>query len=154
MSMIYSEKVMDHFMHPRNVGEIPDADGVGEIGNAKCGDIMKMYLKIENGVIVDAKFQTFGCGSAIATSSMATEIIKGKPVEEALKLTNAAVVEALGGLPPVKIHCSVLAEEAVKCALADYYKKQGVDHPVIKEAEELLGRGEEHEHEHAEDDED
>ena len=154
MSMIYSEKVMDHFMHPRNVGEIPDADGVGEIGNAKCGDIVKMYLKIENGVIVDAKFQTFGCGSAIATSSMATEIIKGKPVEEALKLTNAAVVEALGGLPPVKIHCSVLAEEAVKCALADYYKKQGVDHPVIKEAEELLGRGEEHEHEHAEDDED
>ena len=151
---LYSEKVMDHFMHPRNVGEIPDADGVGEIGNAKCGDIMKMYLKIENGVIVDAKFQTFGCGSAIATSSMATEIIKGKPVEEALKLTNAAVVEALGGLPPVKIHCSVLAEEAVKCALADYYKKQGVDHPVIKEAEELLGRGEEHEHEHAEDDED
>ena len=105
-------------------------------------------------MIVDAKFQTFGCGSAIATSSMATEIIKGKPVEEALKLTNAAVVEALGGLPPVKIHCSVLAEEAVKCALADYYKKQGVDHPVIKEAEELLGRGEEHEHEHAEDDED
>ena len=146
MSMLYSEKVMDHFMHPRNVGEIPNADGVGEIGNAKCGDIMKMYLKIDNGIITDAKFQTFGCGSAIATSSMATEIIKGKPVEEALKLTNAAVVEALGGLPAVKIHCSVLAEEAVKCALADYYKKQGIDHPVIKEAEELMGRDEEHEH--------
>ena len=122
---MYSEKVMDHFANPRNVGEIPDASGVGEVGNAKCGDIMKMFLKIENDVIVDVKFKTFGCGAAIATSSMATEMIKGKTVEEALKLTNKAVVEALDGLPPVKIHCSVLAEEAVKSALADYYKKIG-----------------------------
>ena len=106
--MLYSEKVMDHFTNPRNVGEIPDANGVGEVGNAKCGDIMKMYLKIENGVIEDVKFKTFGCGAAIATSSMATEMIKGKTVEDALKLTNSAVVEALEGLPPVKIHCSVL----------------------------------------------
>ena len=122
--MLYSEKVMDHFTNPRNVGEIPDANGVGEVGNAKCGDIMKMYLKIENGVIEDVKFKTFGCGAAIATSSMATEMIKGKTVEDALKLTNSAVVEALEGLPPVKIHCSVLAEQAIKTALADYYTRQ------------------------------
>ena len=110
---MYSEKVMDHFTNPRNVGEIPDADAVGEVGNAKCGDIMKIYMKIENDVIVDIKFQTFGCASAIATSSMATELIKGKTVEEALELSNKAVVEALDGLPPAKVHCSVLAEEAV-----------------------------------------
>ena len=124
--MLYSEKVMDHFRNPRNVGDIPDADGVGEVGNAKCGDIMKMYLKIEDGVIVDVKFETFGCGSAIATSSMATELIKGKRVEEALTLTNQAVVEALDGLPAHKIHCSVLAEEAVRAAIKDYYDKNGI----------------------------
>ncbi len=124
--MLYSEKVMDHFRNPRNVGEIADADGVGEVGNAKCGDIMKMYLKIEDGVIVDVKFETFGCGSAIATSSMATELIKGKKVEEALALTNQAVVEALDGLPAHKIHCSVLAEEAVRAAIKDYYDKNGI----------------------------
>ena len=127
MAMEYSDKVMDHFMNPRNVGEIEDADGVGEVGNAKCGDIMKMYLKIENGVIKDIKFKTFGCGSAIATSSMATEMIKGKPISEAVKLTNQAVVEALDGLPQVKVHCSVLAEQAIKAALADYYRRKGVD---------------------------
>ncbi|HNX63954.1 MAG TPA: Fe-S cluster assembly scaffold protein NifU [Oscillospiraceae bacterium] len=125
--MVYSEKVMDHFTNPRNVGEIPDADGVGEVGNAKCGDIMKMYLKIDNDVITDVKFKTFGCGAAVATSSIATEMIKGKPVEEALKLTNKAVVEALDGLPAVKLHCSVLAEQAIKSALSDYYKKNGID---------------------------
>ena len=124
--MLYSEKVMDHFRNPRNVGDIPDADGVGEVGNAKCGDILKMYLKIEDGVIVDVKFETFGCGSAIATSSMATELIKGKKVEEALKLTNQAVVEALDGLPAHKSHCSVLAEEAVRAAIKDYYDKNGI----------------------------
>ena len=118
--MQYSEKVMDHFMNPRNVGEIENADGVGMVGNAKCGDIMKMYLKIENDVITDCKFKTFGCGAAIATSSMATELIKGRTVKQALELTNSAVVEALEGLPAVKVHCSVLAEEAVKSALADY----------------------------------
>lgn len=123
--MQYSDKVMDHFTHPRNVGEIEDPSGVGQVGNAKCGDIMKMYLKIEDDVIVDVKFKTFGCGAAIATSSMATELIKGKTVAEALKLTNSAVVEALEGLPPVKIHCSVLAEEAIKTALADYYTRIG-----------------------------
>ena len=123
--MQYSEKVMDHFMNPRNVGESENADGVGTVGNAKCGDIMKMYLKIENDVIVDCKFKTFGCGAAIAPSSMATELIKGHTVDEALKLTNSAVVEALDGLPAVKVHCSVLAEEAVKTAVADYYGKIG-----------------------------
>ena len=124
---LYSEKVMDHFRNPRNVGSIEDADGVGEVGNAKCGDIMKMYLKIQGDVISDVKFETFGCGSAIASSSMATELIKGKPVSEALTLTNQAVVEALDGLPTHKIHCSVLAEEAIKAALQDYSRKSGVD---------------------------
>ena len=125
---LYSEKVMDHFMHPRNVGSIEDASGVGEVGNAKCGDIMKIYLKIENEIIVDVKFETFGCGSAIASSSMATELIKGKPVSEAMNLTNKAVAEALDGLPAHKLHCSVLAEEAIKLALKDYYDKSGVDY--------------------------
>ena len=123
---LYSEKVMDHFRHPRNVGVIEDADGIGEVGNAKCGDIMKIYLKIENDIIVDVKFETFGCGSAIASSSMATELIKGKPVSEAMALTNKAVAEALDGLPAHKLHCSVLAEEAIKAALEDYYKKNGL----------------------------
>ena len=118
---LYSEKVMDHFRNPRNVGVIEDADGVGEVGNAKCGDIMKIYLKIKDDIIEDVKFETFGCGSAIASSSMATELIKGKPVSEALKLTNKAVAEALDGLPDYKMHCSVLAEEAIKNALDDYY---------------------------------
>ncbi len=127
--MLYSEKVIDHFNHPRNVGEIADADGVGQVGNPVCGDIMKMYLKIKDGVIVDVKFKTFGCGSAIATSSMATEMIKGKTIEEALTLTNAAVAEALDGLPAHKMHCSVLAEEAVKAALADYYTRRGESIP-------------------------
>lgn len=126
--MLYSEKVMDHFRNPRNVGEIEDADGIGEVGNATCGDIMKVYLKIKDGIISDAKFNTFGCGSAIATSSMATELIKGKSVEEALELSNKAVVEALDGLPPVKMHCSVLAEEAVKAAIKDYYDKNGIEY--------------------------
>ena len=125
---LYSEKVMDHFRNPRNVGVIEDADGVGEVGNAKCGDIMKMYLKIEDDTITDVKFETFGCGSAIASSSMATELIRGKPVSEALKLTNAAVAEALDGLPAHKLHCSVLAEEAIKSALRDYYEKNGVEY--------------------------
>lgn len=125
---LYSEKVMDHFRNPRNVGVIENADGVGEVGNAKCGDIMKIYLKIDNGIITDAKFETFGCGSAIASSSMATDLIKGKPVSEALALTNKAVVEALDGLPAHKIHCSVLAEEAIKSALKDYYDKNGIEY--------------------------
>ena len=124
---MYSEKVMDHFANPRNVGEIENADGIGEIGNPTCGDIMKIYLKIDNNVITDVKFKTFGCGAAIATSSMATEMIKGKTVDEALKLTNKAVMDALDGLPAVKVHCSVLAEQAVKSALSDYYTKQGID---------------------------
>ena len=130
---LYSEKVMDHFRNPRNVGMIENADGIGEVGNAKCGDIMKIYLKIENDTIVDVKFETFGCGSAIASSSMATELIKGKPVSEALSLTNKAVVEALDGLPAHKLHCSVLAEEAIKAALKDYYDKNGIeyDHKVF-----------------------
>ena len=121
---LYSEKVMDHFRNPRNVGVIEDADGVGEVGNAKCGDIMKMYLKIEDEIITDVKFETFGCGSAIASSSMATELIKGRPVSEAMKLTNKAVAEALDGLPDYKMHCSVLAEEAIQSALEDYEKKK------------------------------
>ena len=119
---LYSEKVMDHFRNPRNVGAIENADGVGEVGNAKCGDIMKIYLKIEDEVVTDVKFETFGCGSAIASSSMATEMIKGKPVSEVLKLTNQAVTEALGGLPAHKVHCSVLAEEAVRAAVMEYYE--------------------------------
>lgn len=123
---LYSEKVMDHFRNPRNVGVIENASGVGEVGNAKCGDIMTMYLKIENDIIVDVKFETFGCGSAIASSSMATELIKGKPISEALQLTNKAVAEALDGLPAHKLHCSVLAEEAIKSALKDYYDKNGI----------------------------
>ena len=125
--MAYSEKVMDHFMNPRNVGVMPDADGVGEVGNPTCGDIMKIYLKINGDIITDVKFKTFGCGAAIATSSMATEMIKGKPLSEALQLTNKAVVEALDGLPPVKVHCSVLAEQAIKHAIADYYRRNGID---------------------------
>ncbi len=120
---MYSEKVMDHFANPRNVGEIPDASGSGTVGNAKCGDIMKMDIKVENGIIVDVKFKTFGCGAAIATSSMATEMVKGKTLEEALALTNKAVAEALDGLPPVKMHCSVLAEEAIHAAIQDYKEK-------------------------------
>ena len=125
---MYSEKVMDHFQHPRNVGVIEDANGVGEVGNAKCGDIMKIYLKIEDDIIKDVKFETFGCGSAIASSSMATEMIKGKPLSEALLLTNKAVAEALDGLPAHKMHCSVLAEEAIKAAVKDYYDKNGIEY--------------------------
>ena len=125
---LYSDKVMDHFQNPRNVGKIDDADGVGEVGNAKCGDIMRIYIKVEDGIIADCKFNTFGCGSAIATSSMATELIKGKSVEEALQLSNKAVVEALDGLPPAKIHCSVLAEQAVRAAVKDYYDKNGIEY--------------------------
>lgn len=124
--MLYSEKVMDHFRNPRNVGEIENADGIGEVGNAKCGDIMRVYVKVKDGIISDVKFMTFGCGSAIATSSMATELIKGKPIEQALELTNQAVVEALGGLPAYKLHCSVLAEEAVKAAVKDYFDKNHI----------------------------
>lgn len=128
--MIYSEKVMDHFSNPRNVGEIEDASAVGEVGNAVCGDIMRIYLKIEDNIITDVKFKTFGCGAAIATSSMATEMIKGKSLDDALELTNKAVVEALDGLPPAKLHCSVLAEEAVKAAISDYYKRNGIDKEI------------------------
>lgn len=135
---MYSEKVMDHFANPRNMGELADADGIGEVGNAKCGDIMKMYLKIEDDVIVDVKFKTFGCGAAVATSSMATELIKGKKVSEALHLTNKAVIEALDGLPPVKVHCSVLAEEAVKAAVLDYLNRNGIDPLVYGIKEEDL----------------
>ena len=123
---LYSDKVMDHFQHPRNVGKLDDADGIGEVGNAKCGDIIRMYIKVDDGIITDCKFNTFGCGSAIATSSMATELIKGKSVKEALTLSNQAVVDALDGLPPQKIHCSVLAEEAVRAAIKDYYDKNGI----------------------------
>lgn len=132
---LYSEKVMDHFEHPRNVGKMEDASGIGEVGNAKCGDIMRMYIKVEDDIITDVKFNTFGCGSAIASSSMATEMIKGKPVSEALELSNKAVVEALDGLPAQKIHCSVLAEEAVKAAVQDYYDKNGIayDPALFKE---------------------
>jgi len=125
----YSEKVMDHFANPRNVGEIPDASGVGTVGNPVCGDIMRMYIKVENNVIVDAKFKTFGCGAAIATSSMVTELVKGKTIDEALKISNKAVAEALGGLPAIKMHCSVLAEEALRSALQNYYEKQGLPVP-------------------------
>lgn len=135
--MAYSEKVMDHFANPRNVGEMSDADGIGEVGNSKCGDIMKMYIKVRDNIITDVSFKTFGCGAAIATSSMATELVKGKPIDEALKLTNKAVMEALDGLPPVKVHCSVLAEQAIKAALSDYYIKQGIDpEPIVGKATE------------------
>lgn len=135
--MLYSEKVMDHFMHPRNVGVIENADGIGEVGNAKCGDIMKIYLKVKDGIIEDVKFETFGCGSAIASSSMATEMIKGKSIDDALSLTNKAVAEALDGLPAHKLHCSVLAEEAIKKAIKDYYVKNGIeyDHSIFPDCE-------------------
>ena len=142
--MAYSEKVMDHFANPRNVGEIPDASGVGEVGNSKCGDIMRMYIKVEDGVITDVRFKTFGCGSAIATSSIATDMVKGHTIEEALTLSNKAVVEALGGLPAHKIHCSVLAEQAIKAALSDYYTKQGID------PEPIVGKINECDHDHCE----
>ena len=140
---LYSEKVMDHFKNPRNVGTIENADGIGEVGNAKCGDIMKIYLQIEDNIIVDVKFETFGCGSAIASSSMATELIKGKPLDEALALTNKAVAEALDGLPAHKMHCSVLAEEAIKSAIEDYYDKNGIPHEKLTSPER---------HEHGEED--
>ena len=138
---LYTETVMDHFTHPRNVGEIPDADGVGEVGNAKCGDIMKMYLKIKDNRIEDAKFETFGCGSAIASSSMATELIKGKTIEEALAVTNKQVVDALGGLPAYKLHCSVLAEESSKAAVKDYYDRNNIpyDHSKFPDCEHCEG---------------
>ena len=129
---LYSEKVMDHFQHPRNVGIIENADGIGEVGNAKCGDIMKMYLKIRDNVIQDVKFETFGCGSAIASSSMATEMIKGKTIDEALAVTNRQVVDALGGLPAHKLHCSVLAEESIKSAIKDYYDRHGIEYDHSK----------------------
>ncbi|WP_432665311.1 Fe-S cluster assembly scaffold protein NifU [Wukongibacter baidiensis] len=148
---MYSDKVMEHFMNPRNVGEIDNADGVGQVGNAKCGDIMKMYLKIEDGVITDCKFKTFGCGSAIATSSIATEMIIGKTVEEAVSLTNRAVVEALDGLPAQKVHCSVLAEQAVKAAIYDYAQKNDL---VIKGMENYQPPSEDDDHHHDHDDED
>ena len=134
----YTDKVMDHFMNPRNVGEIDNADGVGTVGNPACGDIMKMSLKIENNIIIDAKFKTFGCGAAIATSSMATELIKGKPIQEALELTNEQVTSALGGLPKVKRHCSVLAEQALHSALDDYYKRKGIASPIKLKSEEEI----------------
>ena len=138
---LYTDTVMDHFMHPRNVGEIADADGVGEVGNAKCGDIMKMYLKIRNDRIEDVKFETFGCGSAIASSSMATEMIKGKTIDEALALTNKEVVEALGGLPAHKLHCSVLAEESIKAAVKNYYDRNNIpyDHSKFPDCEHCEG---------------
>ena len=125
---LYSDIVMDHFMHPRNVGEIENPDGVGQVGNARCGDIMRMYLKIDDGIITDVKFETFGCGSAIASSSMATEMIKGKTTDEALAVTNRQVVDALGGLPAHKLHCSVLAEESIKSAIKDYYDRHGIEY--------------------------
>ncbi|MDE6029936.1 MAG: Fe-S cluster assembly scaffold protein NifU [Clostridiales bacterium] len=145
---LYSEKVMDHFRNPRNVGKIDDADGIGEVGNARCGDIMKIYIKVNDGIITDVKFNTFGCGSAIASSSMATEMIKGKPIEQALELTNKAVVEALEGLPAHKLHCSVLAEQAIRSAIKDYYDKHGIAYdkdmfPDFDEDEHDHGEGEE-----------
>ena len=143
---MYTQKVMDHFEHPRNMGEIDNASGVGTVGNAKCGDIMRIYLDIDdNGIIKEAKFKTFGCGAAVATSSMATELVKGKTINEALEVTNKAVMEALDGLPPVKVHCSVLAEQAIKAAVSDYYTRQGIDPTpivgVIKECEHDHGCG-------------
>jgi len=139
----YSEKVMDHFLHPRNVGEIPGASGVGTVGNPVCGDVMRMYIKVEKNVIVDAKFKTFGCGAAISTSSMVTEMVKGKTIEEALAISNKAVAEALGGLPPIKMHCSVLAEQALRSALTDYYKKIGKDPSAFEPGADT---GKHHEH--------
>ena len=144
--MLYSEKVMDHFTHPRNLGKMEDADGVGEVGNAKCGDIMKIYIKVEDDVITDVKFNTFGCGSAIASSSMATEMIKGKPISEALELSNKAVVEALDGLPAHKLHCSVLAEEAVRAAVKDYYDRNGIAYDKEQFAENCAACHEGHCH--------
>lgn len=138
MDAPYNEKVMDHFMNPRNVGEIEDADGLGTVGNPACGDIMQMTIKVENDIITDAKFKTFGCGAAIATSSMATELIKGKSINEALEITNDTVTQALGGLPKVKRHCSVLAEEALRSALDDYYKKKGIPSPIELRSEDEL----------------
>lgn len=139
--MMYSEKVMDHFMNPRNMGEIDDADGVGTVGNAKCGDIMRIFLKVEDGIIKDVKFKTFGCGAAVATSSMATEMVIGKTVQEALQVTNKAVMEALDGLPPVKVHCSLLAEQAIHAALWDYAQKHDIQieglEPPVNDIEEL-----------------
>ncbi len=146
---LYSETVMDHFRHPRNVGVIEDADGVGEVGNAKCGDIMKMYIKVKDGILTDVKFETFGCGSAIASSSMATEMIKGKPLSEVLTLTNKAVTEALGGLPAYKLHCSVLAEEAVQAAVLDYYKRNNIPYDEKDFPCALCA----HEHDHGSEDE-
>ena len=144
---LYSETVMDHFQHPRNVGEMPDADGIGEVGNAVCGDIMRMYIKVKDGIITDVKFKTFGCGSAIASSSMATEMIKGKPIEEALELSNKAVAQALDGLPAHKLHCSVLAEEAVRAAVKDYYDKNHITYdPAMFGCDSCA-----HEHDHAPD---
>ena len=148
--MQYSDKVMDHFLHPRNVGEIEDASGVGEVGNAKCGDIMKIFLDVEDDIIKDVKFQTFGCGSAIASSSMATELIKGKSIHEALALTNKAVAEALDGLPPVKMHCSVLAEQAIKAALIDYAEKNNIHIPEL----DGVVIDDDHDHHHDVEDED
>lgn len=146
--MLYSEKVMDHFMHPRNVGVIENADGIGEVGNAKCGDIMKIYLKIDDDIVTDVKFETFGCGSAIASSSMATEMIMGKPLSEVMELTNKAVTEALGGLPAHKIHCSVLAEEAIRLALKDYFDKNNIPYDKTQ-----FPDGSEDHHEHIEEEE-
>ena len=146
---LYSEKVMDHFTNPRNVGKLDDADGIGEVGNAKCGDIMKIYIKVRDDIIVDVKFNTFGCGSAIASSSMATEMIKGKPISEALELTNKAVAEALDGLPAHKLHCSVLAEEAIRAAIKDYYDKNGI---VYDKAQFPDPHDEEEEHAHNDED--
>ncbi|MBQ2668508.1 MAG: Fe-S cluster assembly scaffold protein NifU [Clostridia bacterium] len=135
--MAYSEKVMEHFANPRNVGEMENPSGVGEVGNSKCGDIMRMYIKVEDEILTDVKFMTFGCGAAIATSSMATELVKGKSIQDALKLTNQAVMEALDGLPAVKVHCSVLAEQAIKAAVSDYYVRQGIDPtPIVGVLEE------------------
>ena len=143
--MEYSAKVMDHFMNPRNVGEIEDASGVGTVGNAKCGDIMKVYLQIEDGIIQDAKFKTFGCGAAVATSSMATELVKGKTIQEALQVTNKAVMEALDGLPPVKVHCSLLAEEAIHAALWDYAEKNHITIEGLQKPKNDISEGEEEE---------
>ena len=142
---MYSEKVMDHFNHPRNVGEIEDPSGVGTVGNAKCGDIMKMYIRVENGVIADVKFKTFGCGAAVATSSMATELVKGKTIQEALQVTNKAVMEALDGLPPVKVHCSLLAEEAIHAALWDYAEKNHITIEGLQKPKNDISEGEEEE---------